>query len=103
LQLQGGSAVQIEALIRGDLDAAQCTGAERTLMELVRKLTLTPGAMADDDIPPLRAAGWTDNQIAEAVYVTALFAFFNRVADAFGLEDPGYRSGKGSPPVPRPE
>ncbi len=70
---------------------------------MVRKLTLSPGAMADDDIPPLRAAGWTDDQIAEAVYITALFAFFNRVADAFGLEDPGYRSGKGSPPAPRPE
>jgi alkylhydroperoxidase family enzyme len=96
LQLLGGSAAQIEALIRGDLDAAECTVAERTLMELVRKLTLTPGAMADDDIPPLRAAGWTDDQIAEAVYITALFAFFNRVADAFGLEDPGY--GRSRPP-----
>jgi uncharacterized peroxidase-related enzyme len=102
LQLQGGSPAQIEALIRGDLNAAECSESERTLLELVRKLTLTPGAMADDDIPPLRAAGWTDDQIAEAVYVTALFAFFNRVADAFGLEDPGYRSGKGSPPAPRP-
>ena len=27
---------------------------------------------------------------SEGVYITALFAFFNRVADAFGLEDPGY-------------
>jgi uncharacterized peroxidase-related enzyme len=100
LQLQGGTAAQIEALIRGDLDAAECSPGERTLLELVKKLTLTPGAMADDDIPPLRAAGWADEQIAEAVYVTALFAFFNRVADAFGLEDPGYRRGKGFPPKP---
>ncbi len=102
MQLQGGSPVQIEALIRGDLGAAELSSSERTLLELVRKLTLTPGAMADGDIPPLRAAGWTDDQIAEAVYITALFAFFNRVADAFGLEDPGYRSGKGPPPQPRP-
>ena len=99
----GGTAAQIEALIRGDLDAAECSPAERTLLELVRKLTLTPGAMADDDIPPLRTAGWTDDQIAEAVYITALFAFFNRVADAFGLEDPGYRFGKGHPPQQRPQ
>ena len=103
MQLQGGSPVQIEALIRGDLDAAELSASERTLLELVRKLTLTPAEMADDDIPPLRAAGWTDDQIAEAVYITALFAFFNRVADAFGLEDPGYRSGQGPPPQPRPE
>lgn len=38
----------------------------------------------------LRGLGWTDPQIAEAVYITALFAFFNRVADAFGLDDPNY-------------
>jgi alkylhydroperoxidase family enzyme len=39
----------------------------------------------------LREVGYSDLQIAEAVYVTALFAFFNRVADAFGLQNPGYR------------
>ena len=43
-----------------------------------------------DDVEKVRQAGWTDPQIAEAVYITALFAFFNRVADAFGLEDPHY-------------
>ena len=42
----------------------------------------------DADVERLRAQGWTDPQIAECVYVTALFAFFNRVADAFGLADP---------------
>ena len=44
----------------------------------------------DEDVERLRQVGWTDPQIAEAVYITALFAFFNRVADAFGLEDPNY-------------
>ncbi len=38
----------------------------------------------------LRNAGWTEPQIAEAVYVTAIFAFFNRVADAFGISPMGY-------------
>ena len=98
--MQGGVAAQIEALIRGDLEAAQCSLAEHALLAMVKKLTLTPGDMADGDFPPLRAAGWTDEQIAEAVYITALFAFFNRVADAFGLDDPGYRQGKGFPPQP---
>ena len=43
-----------------------------------------------EDVQKLRDAGWYENQISEAVYITALFAFFNRVADAFGLEDPRY-------------
>lgn len=38
-----------------------------------------------DDVQKLRDAGWKEEQIAEAVYITALFAFFNRVADAFGV------------------
>ncbi|HET9804775.1 MAG TPA: hypothetical protein VFP96_16150 [Candidatus Acidoferrum sp.] len=43
-----------------------------------------------EDVQVLRDAGWTEPQIAEAVYITALFAFFNRVADAFGISPQGY-------------
>ena len=43
-----------------------------------------------DDVQQLRTQGWTEDQIAEAVYVTALFAFFNRVADAFGVPSQDY-------------
>jgi alkylhydroperoxidase family enzyme len=41
-------------------------------------------------VQALRDHGWTDPEIAEAVYITALFAFFNRVADAFGIAPMGY-------------
>ena len=44
----------------------------------------------DDDVQALRDHGWTEPQIAEAVYITAMFAFFNRVADAFGIAPQGY-------------
>ena len=43
-----------------------------------------------EDVQRLRDAGWTEPQIGEAVYVTAMFAFFNRVADAFGISPQGY-------------
>jgi alkylhydroperoxidase family enzyme len=42
------------------------------------------------DVQKLRNAGWTEDQIAEAVYVTAMFGFFNRVADAFGVPSQDY-------------
>jgi len=42
------------------------------------------------DVQKLRQAGWTNNQISEAVYVVAMFAFFNRVADAFGVPSQNY-------------
>jgi alkylhydroperoxidase family enzyme len=43
-----------------------------------------------DDVQKLRDHGWTEDQIAETVYVTAMFAFFNRVADAFGVPPQDY-------------
>ena len=67
------------------------------LLEYVELVTKAAYRTTSDDVQKLRDAGWKEEQIAEAVYVTALFAFFNRVADAFGLEDPGYRQmGSGS-------
>ena len=89
--MQGGADSVIEALAKADLQSAPVTDGERKLLEFVELLTRHAYRTTDEDTDGLRAVGWTDPQIAEAVYITALFAFFNRVADAFGLEDPGYR------------
>jgi alkylhydroperoxidase family enzyme len=78
------------SLARGDLEAAPVSDAERALLRYVRKVTEHANRTTDADVEGLRVLGWTDPQIAECVYVTALFAFFNRVADAFGLEAPNY-------------
>ena len=89
--MQGADEPIVEALGRGDLTAAPVTPEERALLELVATITRHAYRTTDEEVQHLRDLGWTDPQIAEAVYITALFAFFNRVADAFGLEDPGYR------------
>jgi len=89
--LQGTDEPIVEALGRGDLDGAPVTPAERALLGLVATDTHHAYRTTDEEVQRLRDHGWTDPQIAEAVYIAALFAFFNRVADAFGLEDPGYR------------
>ena len=81
----------VEKLESGDLEHAQLDLPQQRLLEFVKRLTLEPAETTDAEVEGLREAGWSDAQIAEAVYVTALFAFFNRVADAFGLQNPGYR------------
>jgi len=43
-----------------------------------------------DDVQRLRDQGWSEDQISEAVYIIAMFAFFNRVADAFGVPPQHY-------------
>jgi alkylhydroperoxidase family enzyme len=89
----------VAALVRLDLDGAPISGAERELLRVVEIITRHAYKTTNADIDRLRRHGWTDPQIAEAVYVTALFAFFNRVADAFGIVSQGY----GGPQLPRAE
>jgi alkylhydroperoxidase family enzyme len=76
--------------MRGDLDAAGLSEPERLLLEFARKITFEAYKITRADTDPLRAAGWSEEQLAEAVYIGAMFAFFNRVADAFGIEPMGY-------------
>ena len=64
--------------------------AERALLEYVTKVTEAAYRTTEEDVQKLRGHGWTEPQIAEAVYITAMFAFFNRVADAFGITPQGY-------------
>ena len=88
--MQGTDREITAALFRGDLASAPVTGAERALLTFVELLTRHAYKNTPEDVQRVRDAGWTEPQIAEGVYITALFAFFNRVADAFGLGDPGY-------------
>jgi alkylhydroperoxidase family enzyme len=86
----------IDALVRLDLAAAPIPDAECELLRVVETVTRHAYRTTDEDIDRLRKHGWSDEQIAEAVYVTAMFAFFNRVADAFGIVSQGY----GGPRLP---
>jgi len=80
----------VEALAQGELRAAPVNDAERALLQFAELITLRAHTTAPEDTDRLRQAGWNDDQIAEAVYIIALFAFFNRVADAFGVPPMGY-------------
>jgi uncharacterized peroxidase-related enzyme len=77
-------------LAQADLEGAPLTDPERALLEFVSLVTRDSHKIRDADVEMLRNQGWTEPQIAESVYVAALFAFFNRVANAFGLEDPQF-------------
>lgn len=59
-------------------------------MVYVELITKDAARSTHADVQKLRDTGWTEDQIAESVYITALFAFFNRVADAFGVPSQDY-------------
>jgi alkylhydroperoxidase family enzyme len=80
----------VQAIAEGKLDEAGLNPAERALLEYVTRITEAAYRTTPGDVQALRDHGWTEPQIAEAVYITAMFAFFNRVADAFGIAPQGY-------------
>ncbi|MDP9267959.1 MAG: hypothetical protein M3P27_06485 [Acidobacteriota bacterium] len=80
----------MQALAEGKLDTNGLTAAEAALLAYVRKVTEAAYKTTAADVDDLRQHGWSDEQIAEGVYITAMFAFFNRVADAFGIPSMGY-------------
>ncbi len=55
------------------------------LLKLVEKLTRQPGDMEQADVDRVRAGGWKDGEIFDAVLVTALYACANRFSAGLGL------------------
>jgi alkylhydroperoxidase family enzyme len=80
----------VAAIVEGDLDNAGLSAKERLLLDYVKKVTEAAPRTTHQDVQQLRDVGWAEPQIAEAVYITAMFTFFNRVADAFGISPQGY-------------
>jgi alkylhydroperoxidase family enzyme len=86
-----------QALRSGDLDRAPVTPAERLLLEFIGTLTKHAYRITDEQVQSLRDAGWAEAQIAEAVYVGALFNLFVRLADAFDIHPPPVMDPEGVP------
>ena len=89
LRMNGGSADVLSALQRDDLESPALIASEQALLVFAQKVNLASHAISRTDIEALCQAGWNEAQAAEAIHVTALFATFNRVANAFGLESQG--------------
>jgi uncharacterized peroxidase-related enzyme len=80
------------AAIRADLEADALTAfdpRERAMLGYARKLTLEPGALAETDLEPMRAAGLTDGEILEVNQVAAYFAYANRTVSGLGVTTHG--------------
>lgn len=56
------------------------------MLEFAAKLTKSPGAMSASDVEGLRSLGFSDEAIHDVVQVTALFAYYNRIADGLGID-----------------
>ena len=69
------------------------------MLEFVGTLTRHAYRITDSQVQELREIGWSDEQIAEATYVGALFNLFVRLADAFDIHPPPERDPDGVLPA----
>lgn len=88
MQLQGQNSKDVDAVAALKINDARLSAKEQAMLDYVKVLTLEPWKVRDLHAEKLRKAGWSDEQMFEIAFITSLFAFTNRMADAHGLNYP---------------
>ena len=60
----------------------------RETLGLLERLTLEPDEVGPEDVRRVRAAGVSDEALADTIHVCALFNTIDRIADALGFDVP---------------
>jgi uncharacterized peroxidase-related enzyme len=89
LRVHGGSPETLQAIEQRNLKSPALSAAEQVLLGFAQKVNRDSHRIDTADVAALAEAGWSELQIAEAIHIAALFATFNRVANAFGLPSQG--------------
>ena len=74
------------AAIKSDYRKADLTLADREMLDFAARLTHEPAAVRAADLDRLREHGFDDAAIHDIVQVTALFNYYNRLADGLGID-----------------
>ncbi len=75
------------AAVLKDYRTAPISEAEKTLFRFLDKVNRESNRIGAADVEEVRAAGWPDEAIYDAITVCALFNFYNRWCDAAGVHD----------------
>ena len=60
----------------------------RATLGFLDRLTFAPAEVGPEDVEPVLAAGVSEEALADAIHVCALFNTIDRIADALGFEVP---------------
>jgi len=69
-----------------DPNTAPIPEREKVLLAYVARVNGASHALRHPDVDAVRASGWTDEAIYDAVSVSALFNFYNRWCDGAGVQ-----------------
>jgi|SRR5438094_1894499 len=85
IQRQPGAEALLAAL-KTDYRRAELPARDRAMLDYAVKLTRDPSAMREEDVAALRRAGLDDAGIHDVAQITALFNYYNRIADGLGID-----------------
>ncbi|HET9255351.1 MAG TPA: peroxidase [Pseudonocardiaceae bacterium] len=86
LRLFGGTEELTEAIKTATSpDELPVDDRTKQLLRLVTKITQAAYKVTDEDWNEAADAGWTNTELLEAVFCSALFNFINRLVDGLGL------------------
>ncbi len=73
--------------VLADWRTAPISAKEKALLSFIDNVNRTSIQIRQEDIDALKAHGWSEEAIYDAVTVCALFNFYNRWIDATGVPD----------------
>ncbi len=70
-----------------DFRTAPIDDADKAMFAFLEKMNRESNQLQQADIDVVKAAGWTDEALYDAITVCALFNFYNKWIDATGVSD----------------
>ncbi len=70
-----------------DFATAPISDRDKALFEFLEKMNAQSNRIRKADIDAVKAAGWSEEAIYDAITVCALFKFYNAWIDATGVHD----------------
>jgi uncharacterized peroxidase-related enzyme len=77
----GASDFDMETITSGEIDAHPLAA----LLHYVKKLTLAPSTISQEDKQLVHDAGFSEDQLKDAIAVASIFNLFNRIVEGHGV------------------
>ena len=81
-----GSRSLVTAVLR-DYRTAPISDREKALFAFIEKVNKESSRLRKGDVEEVKAAGWSEEALYDAITVCALFNFYNKWIDATGVSD----------------
>lgn len=81
-----GISTEIIELLIEDIGTAPVDINQKPLFQYLKKLTLSPSKLTQEDADNVFDAGWSEQDLQDLILVGCLFNFYNRLLDGHGIK-----------------